>query len=356
MCYCNQLATKKQSLKHLPLGNQNMGKLAKDELQKLLSCLKKDARVIVPPLPGYDSGVHLLNGKYIVVSSDPCTGVPEKWFGYLLINYAASDVALFGAKPEFCTINLLGPPSTKPETFYKVMKQTCKAADALDIAIVRGHTGKYDNLSGLLGVCTVYGSVEPEKLITPGNVKPGDLILCTKPIGLETTINFSLTHKALAKTLFGADQQKKLTSQVNMQSCVQEALELAKTDTVHSMHDATEGGFIMALNELAEASNVGFKVEQEKVPIKKETLALQTYFKLSDKQVLSMSSTGTILAAIDKKAKQKVEAILSDNIFRASFIGVFTENKHRIIVNKGKEEPFPQVADDPYAQILSNKE
>ncbi len=90
---------------------------------------------------GYDAGVHLLHGKYVAVATDPCTGVPEEWFGWLLINYPASDVALFGAKPEFCTINLLGPTGTKPEVFQKIMKQTCNAADELGIAIVRGHTG-----------------------------------------------------------------------------------------------------------------------------------------------------------------------------------------------------------------------
>ena len=130
----------------------------------MLDCIKKDFRVIVPPMIGYDAGVHLLHGKYVAVATDPCTGVPEEWFGWLLINYAASDVALFGAKPEFCTINLLGPIGTKPEVFQKIMKQTCKAADELDIAIVRGHTGMYDSLKDLLGVCTVYGTVEPKKV------------------------------------------------------------------------------------------------------------------------------------------------------------------------------------------------
>ena len=87
-----------------------MGKLHSAELKKLLSCIKKDSRVVIPPMVGYDSGVHLLGDKYVVVASDPCIGVPEEWFGYLLVNYAASDLALSGAKPEFCTINLLGSP------------------------------------------------------------------------------------------------------------------------------------------------------------------------------------------------------------------------------------------------------
>ena len=154
-------------------------------LKTLLSCIKKDFRVIVPPMIGYDAGVHLLHGKYVAVATDPCTGVPEEWFGWLLINYAASDVALFGAKPEFCTINLLGPIGTKPEVFQKIMKQTCKAADELGIAIVRGHTGMYDSLKDMLGVCTVYGTVEPRKLITPGNAKAGRLDFVHKTFGFR---------------------------------------------------------------------------------------------------------------------------------------------------------------------------
>ena len=95
-----------------------------------------------------------------------------------------------------------------------------------------------------------------------------------------------------------------------MQSCVREALQLAKIGGVHAMHDATEGGFVAALNELAEASKVGFKVNWEKMPISKEVLALQSYFKLSDEQLLAMSSTGTILAAVDPEAQEKVKAAL----------------------------------------------
>ena len=332
-----------------------MGKLASKELQKMLDCIKKDFRVIVPPMIGYDAGVHLLHGKYVAVATDPCTGVPEEWFGWLMINYAASDVALFGAKPEFCTINLLGPIGTKPEVFQQIMKQTCKAADELGIAIVRGHTGMYESLKDMLGVCTVYGTVEPKKLITPGNAKPGDLILCTKPLGLETIINFSLTHKEKAQELFGADKQEEFAKQVYMQGCVKEALQLAEIEGVHAMHDATEGGFVAALNELSAASKVGFRVDWEKIPITKEVYSLKEHFKLTDDQVLAMSSTGTILAAIAPQAQEKVKAALEKIGLLAYFLGKFTENKERVIIREGKEGPFAQIAEDPYSQILSGK-
>ncbi len=88
---CDFLAAEKQSPKNVYVkkdGYRNMGKLASEDLQKILNCIKKDFRVIVPPMIGYDAGVHLLHGKYVAVATDPCTGVPEEWFGWLLINYA----------------------------------------------------------------------------------------------------------------------------------------------------------------------------------------------------------------------------------------------------------------------------
>jgi hydrogenase expression/formation protein HypE len=304
---------------------------------------------------GYDAGVHRLGNMYVAVATDPCTGVPEDWFGWLLINYAASDVALFGAKPEFCTINLLGPIGTKPEVFQKIMKQTCSAADELEIAIVRGHTGMYGSLKDVLGVCTVYGTVKPEQLLTPGGAKAGDLILCTKPLGLETVTNFSLAHKEIAQKLFGANKQEEYTKLVHLQSCVKEALQLAEVPGVHAMHDATEGGFVAALNELAQASKLGFRIDWDKLQLTPEVLSLQSHFELSDAQLLAMSSTGTILAAVAPDAQEKVTAALSERGLSACFLGEFTANPERILIRKGKEAPFPQVADDPYTFLMSSK-
>ena len=330
-----------------------MGKLAATDLQKMIDCIKPDERVLVPPMIGYDAGVHRLGDQYVVVAADPCTGVPEEWFGWLLINYAASDVALSGAKPQFCTVTLLGPRPTDPAVFQKLMKQTCSAADELKIAIVRGHTGMYDSLKEVLGVCTVYGTVNPERLITSGGAKPGDYILCTKPLGAETITNYSLTHSERAQKLFGAEKQSALASQVRLQSCVKEALALAEVGGVHAMHDATEGGFVSALNELAGASNVGITVDWEKIPVQPEALMLQKHFGLNDAQVLSMSSTGTILGAVSPNSKDKVGAVLQKLGLTASFIGEFTENKERILVKGGIKAAFPAVADDPYTAMMA---
>ena len=331
-----------------------MGKLPNEVLRKMLACIKKSPKVIVPPLPGFDSGVHLIDAeKCMVVSTDPCLGVPQKWFGWLLIHYAASDVALFGAKPEFCSINLLGSPETSNETFNDIMRQACTAADELEMAVVTGHTGTYEGLATLLGTCTAYGVIDKNKLITPGGAKPGDYILCTKPIGFETVVNFALTQLTLAKKLFGAKQTVELEKLVCLQTCVKEALLLAGIEGTHAMHDATEGGLVAALNEMADASKVGFKVEFEKLPVPKESLLLQKHFRLTDEQLLSMSSTGTILAAIAAETKNRIETMLQQHGIEPGFVGVFTKAEKHLLIKEGKSEVFPEKADDPYERIMS---
>jgi hydrogenase maturation factor len=264
-------------------------------------------------------------------------------------------VALFGAKPEFCSINLLGPPSAKPKMFQQIMKQTCHAADDLRMTIVTGHTGTYNGLSTPVGVCTAYGTIDKSKLITPNGAKPGDYVFCLKPLGLEVAVNFALTRKALAEKIFGTEKTQELQELVPMQSCVREALLLAETRGVHGMHDATEGGLIAALNEMAEASKVGFRIDFERIPISDEVRKLKSNFRLSERQLLSMSSAGTILAATSPEEKEKVETIMRQNKIQANILGIFTKDTRHILTKNGKDTSFPKDADDPYARILSGK-
>jgi hydrogenase expression/formation protein HypE len=293
-----------------------------------------------------------IDGQFLVVSTDPCIGVPEEWFGYLLIHYAASDVALFGAKPEFCTINILGPPSTTPRKLRKIMAEACKAADQLDMAIVTGHTGTYRGISTLIGVTTAYGTARSEKLKTPANIRSGDIILCVKPVGLEIVVNFALKHKKQAEKLFGTSRTGELEELVPLQSCVNEAIHLNDISGVHAMHDATEGGLTAALSEMADTSKLGFTVDFDKIRFAKEAYTLQKKFHLSDRQLLSLSSTGTFIAAIDLEAVSKAEKTLETLGVEASRLGTFTKDSAQTLLKKGRKLQFPTEPDDPYDIIV----
>ncbi len=170
---------------------------------------------------------------------------------------------------------------------------------------------------------------------------------------MEIAVNLSLMNRGLAEKLFGAKRTSELSRLVYMQSCVKEALALAEIEGVHAMHDLTEGGLVASLNEMAEASKLGFKIEYEKIPICEEAKKFKEAFRLSDGQLLSMSSTGTVLVAASPEAIEKVEEVLKKNRLEASVLGVFTSDAKRILIRNGIEEKFPKKAEDPYGIILS---
>ncbi len=235
------------------------------------------------------------------------------------------------------------------------MIQVCGAANELEISIITGHTGTYDALSTVVGTCTAYGTIRRDELITPGGAKPGDHLFCTKPLGLETLTNFALTHKKTATRLFGSKAALNLSRKITMQTCVKEALQLAKTEGVTAMHDATEGGLAAALNEVADASDLGFTVYFGKLQLLPEMEKLAKHFQLTREQVLSVSSTGTLLVAASPRNRERVVEVLSRLELNTREVGVFTESKQRLMILDGKEISFPKKSNDPYAKIMSNQ-
>ena len=329
-----------------------MGKLGPKELEKVIRCIRRTRSSIVPPKVGFDSGVHKITDDLcLVVSTDPCLAVAKNHFGWLMIHYAASDVAVSGVKPRYCTLNLLGPLGTRTSLFRAIMKQACDAANGLDMQIVTGHTGRYEGFDHLVGVCTAYGFASPQAVMTPRNVRPNDSMLCTKPIGLETLVAFSQIRRNPARRLLGESQVRRLSRLFKFQSCVKEALVLSQIRGVHAMHDVAEGGLVAALNEMAEASDAGFSLDLKRLLVPEEVHTLVHEFQLSTDELLSMSSTGSLVAALEPGTERKVLARLSELKIPARIVGKFTRSKCREVKDQRGERAFPSRARDPFSKI-----
>ncbi len=330
-----------------------MGKFDSERLSKIIEDIKHSNKVIVPPTPGCDSGVFKVdNNRYMVVSTDPCTAVPQEWFGWLMIQYPSSDVAIFGAKPTIATINLLGPIGTNYKVYKRIVRQARMAARELKMDIISGHTGNYSSISQVIGICTVAGFVKKERLIKPMNSKPEDFILIVKPLGLEILTNLALINYEKSKILFGLKKAQSLRSMIRCQSCVDEALLLAKCRGLHAMHDIAEGGLISALNEMADMSNLGFEIFYENLPMMEEMKNLQEYSRLSMIETLSASSTGCLIASISPDNKDEIIEVLNEKGVTNKIAGKFYRKKGRFINLKNRKVKFPQRAKDPYIKIV----
>src|SRR5512137_728168 len=235
----------------------------------LLRLGKKDKSVLVPPQTGVDAAViDIGDGKVLIVAEDPILAIPKQpWemFGWYTVHIGASDIAVMGVKPRYMTYSLLMPPETKDEDFRTIVDSIHKAALELDIAIAGGHTGYYPGFAApTIGGVTVFAIADENSYVTPAGAKPGDQVILTKGPAIETAgLLAVLREKELLEKYppFLVEKAKALCCQMTV---IKDSLVAMESGGVTAMHDATEGGVIGGLFEIASASNVGMEIDERK--------------------------------------------------------------------------------------------
>lgn len=85
-------------------------------------------------------------------------------------------------------------------------------------------------------------------------------------------------------------------------SVVKEALAAADTGFVNCMKDPTEGGLLQALNEIAEASKVGYSIDERLVPIEEETKRICENLQLDP---LKLISSGMLVVTVPEQKENE---------------------------------------------------
>jgi hydrogenase maturation factor len=325
-----------------------IGKLDKEVFEKVVfpNLGKRDERVIIKPRHGVDAGVIDLGERVMVVAEDPTFGMPVLLpdFGWAIVHICASDVAVLGVKPEFMTISLLLPPGTKGEEFEFIWQQIHSECQKLGIAIVGGHTGVYPGISyPLNGGCTVWGFGKREELTPPSNAKVGDKVLITKGPAIEATGILALqAEEELVKAL-GKERQEKAKRLFFQMTVVKDAL--TARHYAHAMHDATEGGLLNGLYEVADASNTGIEIWEEKIFIPDEVQAVCEYFQIDP--LISISEGTLIITAPEENLPPLLSALQAEGI-AAFVIGEIKETERVFIRKDGRREELTPVKVDPF--------
>ena len=303
--------------------------ILKEVVFKNLGAERKE--VVVGPSAGIDGAVLDLGDKSLIVSMDPITGAVER-IGWLAVNVNANDVATFGVTPAFLFSCILLPENAERKLVEAISSQMNAAAKDLGIAIVGGHCESTLGLANPIVVCCIMGIPENGRYVTAGGAKPGDKLILTKSAGIEgTAILATDREKELQKTLSVAvlEEAKNFWSQI---SIVREALIACKTGGVHAMHDPTEGGVAGGIQEMADASNMGVKVNEEAIPVQPETAKICSHFQIDPLQLIG--SGALLISAQAESASQIVRGVNLEGI-QASIIGEFTENKQqRVLMRK----------------------
>jgi len=228
-----------------------------------------------------------------------------------------------------------------------------KAARKLGIAIVGGHCEVTPGLANPIVVGCAMGLTKKGNYVTAGGAKLGDKLILTKSVGIEGTAILAADReeqlkKALKSTTLG--NAKKFYEDI---SVVKEAVAAFRTGAVHAMHDPTEGGLAGGIHEMADASNLGVKIIEEKIRIAPETVRICDFFQIDPLQLIA---SGSLLIAAKRNSADKVVKVLEKNEISAAVIGEFTSSpeKRFIIRKRGRLEKLVRPVSDHLWMALEN--
>lgn len=297
----------------------------------------------VKPKIGLDVAVIALKNGYLIISSDPITGVAEE-IGWYAVNVAANDVATSGARPMFLQSVILLSEGSDTTTLKQITNDMHKAAKQIGLTITGGHTETVKGLKRPIVISTCISVAE--SYVTAAHARPGDVILMTKAAALEGTsilARYDKTLKSLPPTL-----KREAVNLAKKISVVEEAVEAFSTGYVHAMHDPTEGGVIGGLWEMAEASKVGFIVYRSKIPILDVTKRI---CQLKGIDPLRLISSGTLLLAVDPEGVDVVKRRLEAKGIPTAEIGRFTFSGRIIVDEAGRKQSYPRAVVDELWRI-----
>ncbi|MEM2188932.1 MAG: AIR synthase family protein [Nitrososphaerota archaeon] len=309
---------------------------------------RRDRRILLGPAHGVDAAaVEISRDLVMVAAEDPTFGMPVlmPYFGWAIVHICASDVAVLGIKPRYMLISLLLPPGTSHETLQSIWIQVHEECRKLGISIIGGHTGVYPGISyPLNGGCVVIGFGRKNELRPSSNARPGDALLITKGAAIEAAGILAHQAEEELRRALGSEVLENAKRLIFQMSVVEDALTAARY--CHAMHDATEGGVLNAIYEMAEASGAGVRVYKEKIPIPDPAKRICEYFGIDP---LISISEGTLLISAPKNNVGKIISALKHKGIPAAVIGEFTKSRDRIIIEgDGSEVDLKLVKVDPF--------
>lgn len=212
--------------------------------------------------------------EYLLMTTDmlhQSTDFPDEmtpWqVGWMSAAVNLSDIAAMGGRP-FALVAAMGFHKDTDVEFVDGMVKGMKAcAEKFGVSIVGGDTDEHDEITI---VCTALGRVKKDGLLRRSGANVGDLVCVTGELGTAEAALQAMSRE------IPQDVKNGLTKKLfEPQPRVHEALALAKSGAVTSMMDISDG-LALSLHDLGKASNVGFLIYGDELPVLDETNVIST--------------------------------------------------------------------------------
>lgn len=288
------------------LTKPTLGKVDRKYLQRVIYRRLGAARhgILVGPKFGVDNAaVRVGRGNVLVMTTDPLSFIPAigaKDSAWLSVNLLASDLTTSGFVPQYGIFDFNLPPAMKDAEFADYWKAFHAECNRQGVAIVGGHTGRYEGCDYTVIGGGVLAAIGPEdQYLTSMMAQNGDEIILTKGVAIETTAVLTRVFPKTVRKALGTKLFERAWQYLAKVSTVKDALTAVSVGRHHegvtAMHDATEGGVIAAVLELANASGLGAVLDLESISISEETKCICDLFRIDP--MISLSEGSLVIAS-----------------------------------------------------------
>jgi hydrogenase expression/formation protein HypE len=241
-----------------------------------------------------DSGLALTADSFVVKP----LSFPGGSIGKLAVNGTLNDLAVSGAKPLGLLCSLILEAGLSTEILEAEVKALAEAAGHAGVDILGGDTKvvEHGKADGMYITTAGIGLVDGRVNLSAGQVKPGDQILLSGPIG-DHGITILLARGELD---LEADLQSDSRPVWPMVSALIEHV----ASGLKWMRDPTRGGVATSLNELARDARIGIALIEDHLPINP---AVRGACEILGLDPLHIANEGQFLAVV---AKEQAEAAL----------------------------------------------
>jgi selenide,water dikinase len=212
-----------------------------------------------------DAGVYKVTDEIAIIQTvDFFTPIVDDpyWFGQIAAANALSDVYAMGGVPK-TAMNLAAFPAKTMHisVLRRIIEGGLDKMREAGVVLVGGHTIEDPELKYGLSVT---GFIHPDRVLTKKNLRDGDRLILTKPLGTGI----------VATAIKGALASKEITEKVtqNMATLNKVAAEVMQDYPVHACTDITGFGFLGHLAEMVDGSGCGVRIKAGRVPLYPEAL------------------------------------------------------------------------------------
>lgn len=274
-----------------------------------------------------DSAVFELSGRLAFTTDSYVVNpifFPGGDIGRLAVCGTVNDLAMSGAVPKYLSISLIIEEGLSMSELQRVVASIKDAALEAEVQVVAGDTKVVDrgsadklfiNSSGL-------GVITPSVDLSSSNAKAGDKVILSGSVGDHGIAVISKREglRFSSSTESDCAPLNKLVAEM-----------LGSGAKIHCLRDPTRGGLASTLNEFAANSDVGIRIEEEKIPVDE---AVRAACELLGFDPLYVANEGKLIAIVADRVENLLSAMRRNKYgAKAAVIGeVVSEHPGRVVM------------------------